>query len=461
MTPILEPKPNVRLHRNTPDALLDKVVDMISSSQGAPVPPQLRRALHGRHDARGQDGRGGAPHQRGQRARLRAGRLPGEHHGGQRPLGHRGQQPEPPQGRGAGAHRTAGTCSPSSTRSRERPRRSGRTARGPAMRPGSGPGRSSGTPTRADAIHRQKVRRSLRDLGIDAGAVLSHALPVLPGEGMRRKGARHHPGRGRSSTSPPSRRSPSPPPWIRCWRSSTWSSTRRNAPWRSSSRPSGTTGTGHEVLQAKAKFKAPKYGRDDDEADDMARKVMDLWTEETWKYKTKSTNRQFRPGMLCWNYWVGDGYILPREPGRQAQGAVPLERHLSLQRRRHQRPHRQRQLRGQGPGRQSRATARGTGGTTEQPAERCEPHHHLQSVAPEGPGAPGQVQGLPQGLCRERRHRPCRSTCSTRTCCGKRRRHPQSYRHLLVRVTGYNAYFTSIGRELQDEIIARESHKQY
>jgi pyruvate-formate lyase len=28
----------------------------------------------------------------------------------------------------------------------------------------------------------------------------------------------------------------------------------------------------------------------------------------------------------------------------------------------------------------------------------------------------------------------------------------------LVRVTGYNAYFTSIGKELQEEIIARESH---
>jgi formate C-acetyltransferase len=37
-------------------------------------------------------------------------------------------------------------------------------------------------------------------------------------------------------------------------------------------------------------------------------------------------------------------------------------------------------------------------------------------------------------------------------------RHPENYRHLLVRVTGYNAYFTSIGKELQDEIIARESH---
>jgi pyruvate-formate lyase len=38
-------------------------------------------------------------------------------------------------------------------------------------------------------------------------------------------------------------------------------------------------------------------------------------------------------------------------------------------------------------------------------------------------------------------------------------KHPQNYKNLLVRVTGYNAYFTAIGRELQNEIIARESHK--
>ena len=36
MSPILEPKPNVRLHRNSPEELYDKVVEMIESSQGAP-----------------------------------------------------------------------------------------------------------------------------------------------------------------------------------------------------------------------------------------------------------------------------------------------------------------------------------------------------------------------------------------------------------------------------------------
>ena len=37
--------------------------------------------------------------------------------------------------------------------------------------------------------------------------------------------------------------------------------------------------------------------------------------------------------------------------------------------------------------------------------------------------------------------------------------HPQDYNNLLVRVTGYNAYFTGLGKEIQDEIIARESHQ--
>jgi formate C-acetyltransferase len=34
-------------------------------------------------------------------------------------------------------------------------------------------------------------------------------------------------------------------------------------------------------------------------------------------------------------------------------------------------------------------------------------------------------------------------------------RNPEKYQNLLVRVTGYNAYFVSIGKALQNEIIAR------
>ncbi len=37
-------------------------------------------------------------------------------------------------------------------------------------------------------------------------------------------------------------------------------------------------------------------------------------------------------------------------------------------------------------------------------------------------------------------------------------KNPRDYRHLLVRITGYNAYFTTVGRELQNEVIQRISH---
>ncbi len=37
-------------------------------------------------------------------------------------------------------------------------------------------------------------------------------------------------------------------------------------------------------------------------------------------------------------------------------------------------------------------------------------------------------------------------------------RHPEKHRDLIVRVAGYSDYFTSLGRELQDEIIARTAH---
>ena len=37
------------------------------------------------------------------------------------------------------------------------------------------------------------------------------------------------------------------------------------------------------------------------------------------------------------------------------------------------------------------------------------------------------------------------------------RKEPERYRNLLVRVTGYNAYFVTLGAEIQREIIAREA----
>jgi formate C-acetyltransferase len=214
---------------------------------------------------------------------------------------------------------------------------------------------------------------------------------------------------------------------------------------------------GHEVLQARALHKAPKYGRDDDTADDLARRVMDLWTEETWKYRTQSTGRQFRPGMLSWNYWVADSFIMQASPDGRPRGKF-LSNALC--------PSNGADI--NGPTANVNSVGKVLGGKaadgkgdwgeylnllpnggshtmTFNPSMLRDPEHRDKFKAflrgyIENGGSALQINLINADLLRDAQV------------------NPENYRHLLVRVTGYNAYFTSIGRELQNEIIARESH---
>ena len=215
---------------------------------------------------------------------------------------------------------------------------------------------------------------------------------------------------------------------------------------------------GYEVLQAMAKNKAPKYGQDDDQADALALKVMETWTEITWKHKTSSTQRQFRPGMLSWNYWVADSDILPASPDGRKKGQFlsnaicpvngadingPTANVNSVGK----------VLGGKGPVQPStweeyiNLLPNGASHTmTFSPSLLRDPEHKnkfqafLRGYAENG-GTALQINILDADMLRDAQ------------------KHPEDYKHLLVRVTGYNAYFTTIGKELQDEIIARESHK--
>jgi trans-4-hydroxy-L-proline dehydratase len=214
---------------------------------------------------------------------------------------------------------------------------------------------------------------------------------------------------------------------------------------------------GHEVLQAQALNKAPKYGRDDDEADSLATRVMELWTELSWKHKTRSTNRQFRPGMLSWNYWIAYSDILPASPDGRARGKF-LSNALC--------PSNGADSNGPTANVNSVGKVLAThaaegvrfagfcnvlpnGGShtiTFNPGILRDPEHRQKFKAfllgyIENGGTALQINMLDAGMLRDAQ------------------RHPENYKHLLVRVTGYNAYFTSIGKELQDEIIARESHQ--
>lgn len=215
---------------------------------------------------------------------------------------------------------------------------------------------------------------------------------------------------------------------------------------------------GHDILQAKAKFKAPKYGRDDDAADDVALRVMDLFAEEAWKHKTEASNAQYRPGMLSWNYWISDGYILAasadgRTKGQFLSNAICPSNGADTG----------------GPTANANSVGKVMGGKgkdgdyldyrsnlpngashtiTFSPAFLRDAGHKDKFKAflrgyIENGGSALQINILDAEMLRDAQ------------------KHPENYRNLLVRVTGYNAYFVTVGRELQDEIIARESHSRF
>jgi trans-4-hydroxy-L-proline dehydratase len=212
-------------------------------------------------------------------------------------------------------------------------------------------------------------------------------------------------------------------------------------------------GEEYSVMQTVLKNKAQKYGNDDDEADEIARKVMEIWADETWKYKTP-TNFQYRPGMLSWNYWAGaDAQFTVATPngrnkgtflsnaicptnGADEKGPTAVTNSVGIA------------LGGKtGEGEYINYLPNGASHTiTFNPSILKNPEHrekfksYLKGYVENG-GTCLQVNMLDSEMLKDAQ------------------KHPENYKNLLVRVTGYNAYFNAIGKELQDEIIARESHK--
>lgn len=216
---------------------------------------------------------------------------------------------------------------------------------------------------------------------------------------------------------------------------------------------------GAEILQAYAKNKAPKYGRDDDAADRLANWVMELFSEECWKYKSLVSEEQYRAGMLSWNYWVTYAGILFATPDGRAKGqflsnAICPSNGADIH----------------GPTANSNSVGKALGGKAEDNGDYEKylnnlPNgsSHTITFSPamlrsadhkdkfksflrgyiENGGTALQVNVLDVDMLKEAQERPA------------------DFKHLLVRVTGYNAYFTSVGKELQDEIIAREMHNKY
>ncbi|MBW1870554.1 MAG: hypothetical protein JRJ19_00725 [Deltaproteobacteria bacterium] len=200
---------------------------------------------------------------------------------------------------------------------------------------------------------------------------------------------------------------------------------------------------GFEKLRQILINKAPKYGNDDDAADEMAMKISKFWTELAAKRVSPATSRTYRGGYLSWNYWVAYAPKTAATPDGRLRGTFLSNGSCPVTGRDSQGP---------------TANTRSVGKIGVETAPNGDSHtitlspslvrdaEHIDKLAAflkaytqEG-GTALQINILDPQTLKEAQ------------------KNPTEFGNLLVRVTGYNAYFVTLGKEIQDEIISRVSH---
>ncbi len=200
---------------------------------------------------------------------------------------------------------------------------------------------------------------------------------------------------------------------------------------------------GYEPLRQTLINKAPKYGNDDDYADEVARELSQAWTRMVTEHTSPATGRRYRAGYLSWNYWIAFAPSTAATPDGRKKGTFL-----------------------------SNAIGPVDG------ADRNGPTAEILSVGKMGletaPNGSSHTMSFSPSLLRDDEHvsklmaflrgygekggTALQINVIDPETLREAQRKPDEYRNLLVRVTGYNAYFVMLGKEMQDEIIARESH---
>ncbi|MDP8222186.1 MAG: pyruvate formate lyase family protein [Candidatus Lernaella stagnicola] len=198
---------------------------------------------------------------------------------------------------------------------------------------------------------------------------------------------------------------------------------------------------GYDKVHAMLAYRGPKYGCDDAEADAIAKEVAEFFCREVAARQTQRGG-PFRPGFFSYGMHVLEGLFLGATPdGRRA--GEPISNSFS--------------------------PANGS--------ERQGPTAMLRSIAKIdhrliSNGCAVNVKFLPALFATD--ERLDKMTALVRAFFAEggmelqpnvidnetlrdAQKHPDKYRDLVIRVSGYSAYFTDLGRPLQDEIISRTS----
>jgi pyruvate-formate lyase len=189
------------------------------------------------------------------------------------------------------------------------------------------------------------------------------------------------------------------------------------------------------------KTKAPKFGVDDDQADALARDIAEYFCREVLK-KKPARGGIFRPSFFGYGLHVFEGTVLGATPDGRLAGE-PISNSLS--------PTNQAEKKGPVAAMQSVAKI----------------NHHLIPN-----GASLNVKLMPTLLTSEAGLKKVAAMLRAYFKSGGQQvqfnvisdqvlraaqADPESYKDLVVRVSGYSAYFTDLGKPVQDDIIARMS----
>jgi pyruvate formate-lyase/glycerol dehydratase family glycyl radical enzyme len=197
---------------------------------------------------------------------------------------------------------------------------------------------------------------------------------------------------------------------------------------------------GHEKLRQTLINKAPKYGNDDDYADSIAKEISQYWSTEATHYTSPLTGRKYRGGYLSWNYWIAYAPSTAATPdGRKrgtylSNGVCPVN------------------------GSDTRGPTAVTMSVGKLGLETIpNGDSHTISFSPSLLKDRERLEKLMSFLrtYNEKGGTALQINVVDSETLKKAQENPDEYKNLIVRVTGYNAYFVSIGREIQDEIIAR------
>ncbi|TXT55751.1 MAG: hypothetical protein BAJATHORv1_30131 [Candidatus Thorarchaeota archaeon] len=200
---------------------------------------------------------------------------------------------------------------------------------------------------------------------------------------------------------------------------------------------------GYEEIRQLLKNKTPKFGNDDDYVDTIARDLSMYWAKEVFKHENPFTGRHYRAGYLSWNYYIPLAPLTASTPDGRRRGEFLSGGVGAVQ-----------GMDSEGPTASIKSVGKLGLETVPNGAS------HTITLSPSMVRSPEHIEKLAALI---RAYNEIGGTAlqvnviDTETL-RDAQRNPDNYSNLLVRVTGYNAFFTQIGRELQEEIIARTEH---